>query len=648
MTVTITIGAGRLNPLGSRVDVDDLAEVMENLPIEEDGWISGLVWVGDRRLGANWESAGVLFVDADHYIGEGFVHGPTTPEARATLEALSLACSGWHHTPRGFRAWFVLQRNLTDPAEYHRAMESAQRAINDALEAGEILGKKGDRQGYRADAATMDLARWMFRPRCIVDGIVRCAGIHRGIKLIWSVEEVHRLGTGRTTVARELLARMPAAGPGDGSLELIRVCRRALSLGLETFDEFKAATADWNAGRWDDDALRVRWDAAAKRWLGEGRVAIPANEKGKPIYGLDTLEMILVGDRRYRDRLRRNDMDMRVLVGAKPLDDEDVTEVRLDLRKRYGFTTPKDDAHDLIRAVAARASFSPVADWLNGLRWDGASRYREVVERVLGLRGADADLGEVYLRRWSIGAVHRARRPGCKMDNVLLLVGDQGIGKSTFFRGLAGEWFSDTFIDLSNKDGFLQLLGTWVYELSELEAVYRRVDVSRLRGVLSSTEDRFRAPYERSVKSHPRRVVFVGSSNSFDVLQDPDGSRRFWALEALSIDRDRLARCREGLWAEAVVLADKGEPHWLTSSEDTLRCKLNARFERDNPDMMRAQELAKKADKGGCVDIRDVLRAMGYPMGGAPSGVQSQASTGLARLGYRRGEDGLWRVGAGV
>lgn len=647
--ITVTLGQGLLNTQGFRMELEDVSDFFEidaELSKDEvEPWISGHVWRDDRRLISNWECAGVLFVDADFYSEAHFEHDFTTETARVELQAVGLLCSGWHHTPRGFRAWFQLDRDLTDAVLYHEALEAAQRTINSALEVGGILGKAGVFAGYAADAATLDLARWMYRPNCVVGGRERRTPIFRGPRAVWTVQEVLRLGSGATQSARTILGAMPHSGQGDGSLALIRVCRRALSLGVQSFAEFLEASKDWNVrAGWSNEELERRWTDASAKWLAEGVVTIPTTDKGKPIYGLDVLELILEGDRRYRGRFRRNLLDQTVLFGSRGFVDEDATELRIDLKKRYAISAQKEDTFDVVRAVATRNGFSPVADWLNTLRWDGVDRISKIVDEVLHIEPACRELAEVYLRRWGIGAVHRARRQGVKMDNVLLLVGGQGIGKSSFFRVIAGEtWFSDTFVDLSGKDGLLQLLGTWIYELSELEAVYKRADVARVRAVLSSVEDRYRAPYDRTVKTHPRRVVFVGTSNSFDVLQDPDGSRRFWGLEVPEVvSVGLLAELREGFWAQVVAMADAGEQHWLTRTEDALRAGHNARFERDQPEIDRASVAIAKLDRE-VLTVSDVLRAMGWGQGGAPLGLQGAVSTALVRAGYRRIMGGNWQ-----
>jgi hypothetical protein len=84
-----------------------------------------------------------------------------------------------------------------------------------------------------------------------------------------------------------------------------------------------------------------------------------------------------------------------------------------------------------------------------------ASAARDDVPRdVLRRRGRPAYLRAVG-SKWLISAVARAMRPGEKVDTVLILEGLQGLGKSSAFRALGVNWFSDTAIDISNKDSLV-------------------------------------------------------------------------------------------------------------------------------------------------------------------------------------------------
>ena len=168
---------------------------------------------------------------------------------------------------------------------------------------------------------------------------------------------------------------------------------------------------------------------------------------------------------------------------------------------------------------------------------------------ALGFRVA----GDIALiRKWAISAVARAMRPGCKVDTVLVLVGRQGVGKSSFFSAIGGEFFRDTHMDMKNKDRFLQLHSAWIYEWSELSAI-RVADIEDVKSFISSCDDNFRAPYDAATAKHPRRGVIVGSTNKDQFLRDPTGTLRFWPITIRGrIDVALIRRNRDAFWADAL------------------------------------------------------------------------------------------------
>jgi predicted P-loop ATPase len=90
--------------------------------------------------------------------------------------------------------------------------------------------------------------------------------------------------------------------------------------------------------------------------------------------------------------------------------------------------------------------FDPVRDYLDGLRWDGVSRVDRWLIDYCGAE--DTPLNRAFGRKVLMAGVRRVRQPGCKFDYILTLEGDQGIGKSTMLRILAGgeENFTDSEI----------------------------------------------------------------------------------------------------------------------------------------------------------------------------------------------------------
>ncbi|MGX7714781.1 VapE domain-containing protein [Enterococcus faecium] len=176
-------------------------------------------------------------------------------------------------------------------------------------------------------------------------------------------------------------------------------------------------------------------------------------------------------------------------------------------------------------------------------------------------------------RKMMVAAVARIVYPGTKFDSVLILNGPQGIGKSTFFAKLAGDWFSDslTLTDMKDKAGPEKLQGYWILELGELAGM-RKTDVEVVKSFISRSDDKYRASYGVNVESHPRQCIIVGSTNAESgFLRDITGNRRFWPVR-ISGDGKRKAWQMsiydvEQIWAETLVLYSQGEKLYLEGSD---------------------------------------------------------------------------------
>ena len=124
-----------------------------------------------------------------------------------------------------------------------------------------------------------------------------------------------------------------------------------------------------------------------------------------------------------------------------------------------------------------------------------------------------------------MAAVARVLYPGCKFDNMLILSGRQGIGKSTFFSLLGKEWYSDSLSTFEGKDAAELLQGFWIVEAGELTGL-NRSEMNDVKQFLSKREDIYREPYGRRTSSYPRRCIIVGTTNDKEFLKDVTGNRR--------------------------------------------------------------------------------------------------------------------------
>ena len=175
-----------------------------------------------------------------------------------------------------------------------------------------------------------------------------------------------------------------------------------------------------------------------------------------------------------------------------------------------------------------------------------------------------------------LGAVWRAFKPGTKLDETPILIGPQGIGKSTAIRlCLPPEypfWFTDGLhLGADPKTRAEAVQGRVIVEASEMTGV-TRAELESLKTFLAATDDgAVRFAYDRYTEPRPRRWVMVGTTNAPECLpNDLGGNRRFVPLELKGGSPGKIEpyfdEHREQLWAEAVALYHAGEQAWLPYS----------------------------------------------------------------------------------
>ena len=244
----------------------------------------------------------------------------------------------------------------------------------------------------------------------------------------------------------------------------------------------------------------------------------------------------------------------------------DEVAVRKFLIAHYGLNLSKADVCDAIGAVAKMHSFNPLQDALRlaGEQWDGKARLRGWLVTYLN---ADTSECPEYVAevgyRFLISAVARAMQPGCKADNMLVLCGAQGAGKSQTARALAEAIYPDSFKENipvvgERNETARALKGGWLIELAELSAIKGR-DAQSVKAFISTQVDEARDPYERRFTSRPRQCVFIGTTNEDEWLTDDTGGRRFWPIKVGKINIDSLRDDARQLWGEAVTAYLDGE-----------------------------------------------------------------------------------------
>ena len=247
------------------------------------------------------------------------------------------------------------------------------------------------------------------------------------------------------------------------------------------------------------------------------------------------------------------------------LNDAIKREIRLWMLRRWGVTFKKEDIEEATMTLARRNTFNPVCDYLDAVepQWDQKSRVDDWLETYMGVKVTDEN--RAYVRAVGklvlVAAVRRARQPGCKFDEMLILEGPQGSNKSSAVKTLAGEYFSDSNLgNLSKKNAPMKLRGVWIYEIGELTALTKG-EVDELKEFMSQQVDRYQIPYGKSEDDFPRRLIFIGTVNPGGgaYLADLTGNRRMWPMACGVIDIEALERDRDQLWAEAAMMESRGD-----------------------------------------------------------------------------------------
>lgn len=253
-------------------------------------------------------------------------------------------------------------------------------------------------------------------------------------------------------------------------------------------------------------------------------------------------------------------------AGSIVVDSDSVSIINW-LAHNYEIEPTVDKVNNVLIQLAKENKYHPVRDFLDSLEWDGKSRLKTWLKDYLRAEGPDRYL-EVVGVKTLIGMISRIYQPGCKFDNVLILEGKQGVGKSSAARILAGdEWFSDSTINFNDKDAVMNMQGTWVYELGELSAMSRH-DTNVLKEFISRQTDKIRPPYGRRTIPFPRQTIFIGTTNQEEYLKDKTGNRRFWPVKIGRVKFGVLERDRAQLLAEAVERYLLGEDSFVTDKFD--------------------------------------------------------------------------------
>lgn len=300
------------------------------------------------------------------------------------------------------------------------------------------------------------------------------------------------------------------------------------------------------------------------------QLLLALTDKGGVKQLLSNLEKIILYEPMGKS-LAFNEFTQEIFFQGEPLTDTNISEFRMMIDRKYQVKFTKDDTLAVLELVAMKKNtFHPIKKMIHSKPWDGVNRAETLFIDYFGVE--DNSYTRSVGRKWLSGAVARIYEPGIKFEMVPIIQGKQGIGKSTFFNKLGGDFFTDSLKSLgNNKDDYQLLIGTWVIELGELSSM-NTTETEQIKSFISARADKIRLPYAKTTQNYKRTCVFAGTTNNSQYLNDLTGNRRFLPMpvkckpkyDVFEVSDETVQQ----IWAEAYEIYQSGEKLFLDDPID--------------------------------------------------------------------------------
>lgn len=238
----------------------------------------------------------------------------------------------------------------------------------------------------------------------------------------------------------------------------------------------------------------------------------------------------------------------------RPMKDEDVTLIRERLEGLGFNAAPKELVRDACIVIAARNVFDSATMWLTGLQWDGIPRVATFMSVYMGCD--DSPYAQAVAKYLWTALAGRVLVPGVKADMVPILTGHQGMVKTSAIEAIvpSDEFYVEIDLAEAEEKTVRKMRGALIGEIAELSGLHTR-DREAIKKFVTRKVEKWVPKYREFTTSFRRRLVFVGTSNRTDILDDDTGNRRWLPIEVLRMAwLAGIIRDRDQFWAEAAAM----------------------------------------------------------------------------------------------
>lgn len=298
--------------------------------------------------------------------------------------------------------------------------------------------------------------------------------------------------------------------------------------------------------------------------VNKNGLVVTTDENGKVIQTLENLEKIIlslvpIAYNELTDVIEITDKNGKI----KPLEKRDKELLRMDIEKQFKFKAKLVDLDTAIVSASDKFRYHPIKNKIVTKTWDGKPRAESFFIDVLGVE--DNQYNRECTRKWLLASLTRLFDNGIKFDEMIILQGGQGIGKSTTLQRLSLGYYTDITEKISNEVTF-KVLRTWLVELSELSTMVK-TDSDTFKAWLSATKDTVRKRYATDPTDHPRTFAVLGTTNNKEILKDRTGNRRYWLMYC---EKDRIKHSIWNLDYEYILQLWSEVYQWYLNKESLL------------------------------------------------------------------------------
>jgi predicted P-loop ATPase len=293
---------------------------------------------------------------------------------------------------------------------------------------------------------------------------------------------------------------------------------------------------------------------------------------------------------------------------------------------------------EVMRSWAQRFPYDPIQDWLAALpAQDDEDLTRELLDTwlITHAGAADTPYTKFVSRLLPVSLVKRAQEPGCQYRYVVVLEGEEDLGKTKLLRVLGDRWHQEFPKTVEGKEAYMQLQGYWLVELGELDAL-KPAQETRIKMFISQQMDVWIPKYENDVVEQPRRAVLVGTTNEREYLKGEHGNTRYLPIFLPGpINHGAIADVRDRLFTQAKhFLADHAEDWWCIP-EDVAALLTVARTMRKEPSVFEEPVRTLVLGEQECT-IAEILGRLEIPPDRWTKRLEMEIGAALTDLGWRR------------